>query len=372
MDIDLEPLAAQFRRFADADGRDDPLYVALATAIAAEPELLALLTHAAAGQRKPVLLLAALHDRILAGGAAGHPLAGWYASVGGTRAPDAELPALLLDFARAERAALIATLATRTTQTNEIGRCAVLWPALQALAARSGRQDLALFDFGCSAGLNLGVDRYRYRYRYGYGGEVRGAAAVDGVPTIRCEQRGTVPLPPDLRPRLVARAGADIAPVDLADAARRRWLRACLWPGDAERARRLEQAIARRGDWPLIRTAAGLDALEAWLGALPAGAQPVLFNSWVLAYFDHAARAAHRARVHALIERRGLAWISAEASAAAPLGATPPVPEGESPGSATLWTLQWRGATGAVESAALAWSHPHGRWVEWLDARSYC
>jgi hypothetical protein len=356
----LDRWAAQYRDFAELECPQDPLYVAICRAVAAAPELLALMAQAPATQRRPNLLLAALHERVLAG--TDHALAAYYASVGGERAPDAELPALLRDFVRRHEAVIVDHLRSRSTQTNESGRCAVLWPALQALAARTGAQDLALLDLGCSAGLNLGVDLYRYDYGDGF---QRGAPAGPQRPTIRCDWRG--PRPPAAPPwRLVSRLGLDPAPVDLADPDALRWLQACLWPGDRERAARLAQAAALlrlRPDVALRRAADCLAEVEPWLDGLPAGVQPVLFNSWVLAYFEPAALARYQATMARLTATRGLAWLSAEAPTACPpaLAAAPPLPAGASAGSATLWTLQWRGG---IE--ALAWSHPHGRWLEWL------
>lgn len=365
--VDATPLAAwaaQFERFAAFECTQDPLYVAICRAAAASPQLLALMAHAPATQRRPNLLLAALHERVLAGVA--HPLSGYYASVGGERAPDAELPVLLHDFVRRHEAAILAHLQTRSTQTNESGRCAVLWPALGALAARTGAQDLALLDLGCSAGLNLGVDLYRYDY----GAGLQLGATADGTerPLIRCDRRG--PRPVRVAPpwRLVSRLGLDPAPVDLGDVQSLRWLQACLWPGDRERAARLAQAAALlrgRPDVTLRRAADCLAEVEPWLDSLPSGVQPVLFNSWVLAYFEPPALARYQAEMERLTATRGLAWLCAEALAASPtaLAERPPLPAGESAGSATLWTLQWRGG---IE--ALAWSHPHGRWLEWLAA----
>ena len=370
----LDELARRFSRFAEIDGRDDPLYMALARSIAERPELLALMAHAPETQRLPVLLLAALHERILSG--ADHGLAAYYPSVGGRRAPDEALPLALLRFVAAERDALVATLRSRRTQTNEIGRCAVLWPALQALCGRLRAaggpvpQDLALFDFGCSAGLNLGVDAYGYR------DEARSwGAAGSQAPQIATTWRG--PLPDALlgspRFRIAARMGCDLAPIDPASPREALWLQACLWPGDAQRRERLRAALtqaAQRRDRRVVSDD-GLTLLAAWLDELAAAAAtrtavPVLFNAWVLAYFDTAALARHRARVEQLVLERGLAWISAEAGARSPLDAPPPCPDGESPGSATLWTLQWRDAQGRRRSEALAWSHPHGRWIQWL------
>ena len=367
MEDDLGRIAHHFSRFAETDGADYALYQAIAAVIAGDPDLLALLLEAPPTQRKPVLLLAALHDRILAG--APHPLAAYYASVGGTRSPDGELASQLRDFVRREDAALRTLVRSRTTQTNETGRCAVLRPALQSLATRLGgtRQtpaELALFEFGCSAGLILGVDRYAYD---------DGVVAVPGesaqAPLIRTAWRGERPaaLLDEPRWRAPHRMGVDLQPIDPEDAEAARWLRACLWPGDADRRERLDRALAdaRRHPVPLRRSEDGLSVLERWMDELPPGVTPVIVNVWVLAYLDAASLKTHVARIGQLVRDRGLAWISGEVGKLAPLPSPPDCPAGESPGSGTLWTLQWRDG-GEVRTEALAWSHPHGRWIEWL------
>lgn len=352
--------AAQFRQFAAVECPQDPLYVAICLAVADAPELLALLDHAPATQQRPNLLLAALHERVLAG--VRHPLTAYYPSVGGDRLPDAALPGLLLDFACAQQPVLIEHLKRRSTQTNEIGRCAVLWPALQHIADLTARQDLALLDFGSSAGLNLGVDAYHCDY----GQFSFGAAAAADRPSVRCEWRSQVVPPAGAPWRLVKRLGLDLAPVDVHDEAATRWLRACLWPHDRERARRLDLALAcaRAANWPVAQADDGLAAVARWLDGLPGEAQPVLFNSWVLAYFEPAARAAFQAQMARWVTERGLVWLSAEAPDLRPPGLVLPTAQagGE---SATLWTLQWA-ADGRLQQAALAWSHPHGHWVHWL------
>ncbi len=360
--MSLSP-AEQFRQFAERECPHDPLYQAICRQVGASPDLLTLLGEAPPTQRKPVLLLAALHERVLAGVA--HPLTAYYASVGGARAPDAELPALLLDFVAQQREFLLGSLRSRNTQTNEIGRCAALWPALQAIAARCGNPDLALFDFGSSAGLNLGVDDYRYDY----GDFQRGTPAGAGRPLIQCEWRGEAAPPPEASGfRLVERLGTDLSPIDLQDELAVRWLRACLWPSERERATRLDQAIAlaRAASHRVQASRAGLDLLRDWLEQLPHGVQPVLFNSWVLFYFDREAWQSHVDAVAALVRERGLVWLNAELpSLHAPGLARPAAPPDE--GSATLWSLQWAEA-GELRHEALAWSHPHGRWLQWLTA----
>lgn len=354
-------LAEQFRHFAERECPHDPLYQAICRCVADAPPLLALMAQAPPTQQKPVLLLAALHERILAG--ASHPMAAYYPSVGGGKAPDDELPAVLMDFAAQQQPALLASLRCRSTQTNEIGRCAALWPALQAIAAQREGQDLALFDFGCSAGLNLGVEQYRYDY----GSFQRGAAAEAGRPLIRCEWRGDASPPQEAAGfRLVERIGMDPSAIDLGDEDEVRWLRACVWPSEHERAARLDQAIqlAREAGHRVHKAESGLDMLRAWLDQLPPGAQPVLFNSWVLFYFGAEDLQRHIEAVATLVRERGLIWLNAELPAShAPGLVRPTALPGEA--SVTLWSLQWAEA-GQLQHRALAWSHPHGRWLQWL------
>ncbi|MBV8122572.1 MAG: DUF2332 domain-containing protein [Burkholderiaceae bacterium] len=369
---ELRQWADLFRRFASHDGRDDPLYRAVSAIVAESPGLLALLAEAPATQRLPVLWLAAVHERVLAAGPGASELAAYYPSVGGQRAPDAVLSAALHRFVDAEHAALVDHLRRRATQTNEIGRCAVLRPALQAISERTGRPRLALFDFGCSAGLNLAVDRYGYTYRHTCPSAQSQIATEGSDPDLRlvCHLRGAVDPQAWREPTwtLAARAGADLAPILADDLAGQRWLEACLWPHDAARRSRLRAGLRLIRDLAPTLTASedGLGVFERWLTGLPADVQPVLFNSWVLAYFDAAALARYHARALALVEQRGVAWVCAEMGSRSALQLAPACPDGESPGSATLWALHWRQADGRRRDEALAWSHPHGRWMQYL------
>ena len=70
---------AQFRAFADTDGRTAPLYARLAAGAADDPEVLSLLDPAPALQQRTVLLLASVHHLVLAD--PGADLARWYPSV---------------------------------------------------------------------------------------------------------------------------------------------------------------------------------------------------------------------------------------------------------------------------------------------------
>lgn len=360
-----DELAALLRRFGRQECGREPLYVALCERAAVDARALALLAEAPPEQRKANLLLAALHERVLAGAAP--ELAAYYPSAGGHRTPDAALAAALAACLEREWPVLVRHLRERATQTNEVGRCAALWPALGAVAAASGNASLALLDFGCSAGLNLGVDACALRYRDDDGRPHDRGAPRDGLRAeVEALWLGDAPLPPAAGWRLAVRDGIDPAPVDVRDPDGLRWLQACLWPHDAARRERLARAAAQLPALPhrLMRAADCIAAIEPWLAALPAGVQPVLLTSWVLYYLNEAELARLRATVDRLGRSHRLAWLCGELPHLSARGAVPPPPPLPPDGAAasqTLWTLQLDG-----RQRALAWSHPHGRWVHWL------
>lgn len=346
-------LSAWFEHFAEAECSDAPLYQAICRVVAGDPALLDLLGGASEEQQRPNLWLAAVHERLLAGAA--HPLRDYYDTVGGARAPDDALEACLRDFVHVHDAALRERMRTASTQTNEVGRCAVLWPALHAVAGRVGNPRLALLDVGCSAGLNLGVDVYA------------GTTGAAGGPMLQARRIGERHPPTTGSVQIVQRLGIDPAPVDVADDGAVRWLRACLWPGDAPRAERLRQAVAlaRQHRWPVQRVADCTAFIADWLASVPAGVQPVVFNSWVLAYFEPGALARHIAAVTGLVRRTGAVWLSAEGPATR-IGGPPAPAATAATANGTLWTLARRAGDG-VSFEHLARSHAHGRWIEWLE-----
>ncbi|MGM9481512.1 DUF2332 family protein [Roseateles sp. NT4] len=368
----LQDLSALLTQFGREGCSQEPLYVALCAVAAADDRALALLAEAPPEQRKVNLLLAALHERVLAGAAP--ELAAYYPSAGGHRPPDAGLAAALSACLAREWPTLLHHLRHGATQTNEIARCAAIRPALDAAARATGARHLALLDLGCSAGLNLGVDQYVLRYR-GDDGRVheRGPAADGRRAEIESRWVGAAPLPEAADWRLTLRHGLDPAPVNPADAEGLRWLQACLWPHDAARRERLARAAAQVAALPvsIVQADDCIAAIEPWLARLPAGVQPVLLTSWVLYYFGAADLARLRATVDRLALSHGLVWICGELphlsaqDVAAP--ALPELPPGEVASSATLWTLR-RAAAGRPLEQALGWSHPHGRWVAWAAA----
>ncbi len=365
--VDAAALGHNFRIFAEAECEAEPLYAALSHAIATQDDVLALLLQTPYPQRRPVLLFAATHDLLLAGCA--HPLADFYRTCvdddGAPRGDVDEAGGLFADFCRVQRDALVESLTQRTVQTNEIGRSAVLRLALATLPPD---RPIALIDVGCSAGLNLLVDRYRYAFGLP-DGAVRAIGPAGDV-VIRAAMVDDLPFGDRARamPTIAQRFGLDLVPLDVRDDRDARWLRACTWPSDAERHARLAGALAlarhitldlRRGDADR-RLPGILDAIEPTV-------RPVLFHSWVVSYFDQEAKRRFVDAARAMVVERDGAWISAEGPGVVP---GLPVPSleadaGATRREATLWHITTRDGDAAA-GRVVARSHPHGRWIEWL------
>ncbi len=198
----------------------------------------------------------------------------------------------------------------RATQTNEVGRCATLIPALGMVAAQEERP-LALIEVGPSAGLCLLPDLYSYSYD--------GAAPLGtGSPLLRCSTTGSPPLPRHL-PEIAWRAGVDLNPLDGTDPETVAWLRALVWPGQHDRLERLDAAlltlaalkdgtIPSSAGAPLILTGDLNDRISDLVDAAPKDTVPVVMNSAVLAYLDEPRRALFAETIAGL----GCRWISNE------------------------------------------------------------
>ena len=188
---------------------------------------------------------------------------------------------------------------SRRTQTNEVGRCAVVLPALPL-------GPLALVEVGASAGLCLLLDRFYYEF-----GTTTIGVASSPV-HVRCALAGPAPLPAGL-PTIVWRRGLDIHPIDVHDDDAVRWLLACVWPDHRERRRRLEGAIAlARLQPPLVSAGDLVDELPALLAQAPGDTRLVVFHSAVLTYVSPDRRQAFADVLAEASGRREVVWVSNE------------------------------------------------------------
>ena len=347
---DLAELSRRFSEFAGHATPRAPLYARLAAEAADTPAVLEVLQHAPEQHQLPVLLFAAVHHLLLAG--RGEALARHYPNLTSSPAngdPGAPFRRFVADHAED----LAAIVASRSTQTNEVGRCAQFLPALAMLDAEVG--ELAHVDVGTSAGLNLLLPRYRYVYEPG------GTLGPDSPITITCATTGGPPIPRSM-PRVVHSLGVDASPIDVADEDEVRWLEACVWPDQADRFARLVAAIdlARRAGVN-VRRGDAVESLEELVTEARNYAHPVVTNSWVLNYLSHEQRLAYVAELDRLGAEHDLSWVIAESPA---VTEGLPVLTTDPPEDITVLSLvRWR--NGARTAKRLATVHPHGYWMRW-------
>ncbi|GAA1949314.1 DUF2332 domain-containing protein [Catenulispora subtropica] len=368
--------ADSFRRFATMEAAvSSPLYAALAEQIAGDERLRDVFE--AAGDRHVALVFAVVH-RVLADHV-DDPLAAYYASLGGDRAPDAELPKVFEAFVLGHRDRIQELLATRDTQSNEPLRAAQLRPAFGWAQAGLGRS-LGLIEVGTSAGLLLYPDRYGYEYAFGDGSvlEQPPAAGSDPrdtvqAPVLRCPVRGSATaktLAPlvtkDLR--ISSRVGLDLNPLNPADAETRAWLRAQVWPEEADRRSRLDAALVLAARYPArLRKGDALDILPTAVGMVSAPAVPCVFVSNALAHFSDDARAGFVELIRGLGSRQDLVLILKEPdSVGLGLFTRRPAADPSAPRVESLGAVLYQ--AGRERCFVLGTAGPHGAWLDWAPA----
>ncbi len=365
------PLADHFRGLAATVERDGGLiYPAICRGVADDARVLSLLDDTPLPQRRPLLMLAAVHFLLLSG--VDHPLAAYYDTVADVRgttfdASSGNVVAVFTAFCEEHRRELEHVIGTRTTQTNEVGRCTALLPGLCHIASLYDQDaPISLLDLGTSAGLNLLFDDYAYTYRSASGDGVRTAGSSSSAVSIECSARDDVSSMPELRlPTMGARVGLDLSPLDPFSDDDVLWLLACQWPDNPARFGRLRGALSnvRGSDNPPRLEQGDMVTDLPRVAASIAGTTPlVVFHSWVAAYLDEGQQRTLAAEVHALGATRPVHHLYCETPFETPGLPTPPSPvRREGPDLATA--LVHIGPRGEPER--LADTHPHGYWIRW-------
>jgi hypothetical protein len=235
---------------------------------------------------RTLLTLAALRHDALAEGPS-HPL--FDAIAADEPRASAATEAALLAALAPDRLGFWITLRSRRIQTNETSR-ALIWLWTAALGGcDERRRPLAIADIGASAGLNLTAEWLPLSWQRDGGGTIARATRLD----------------------MRARVGFEPRPIDVARAEDQRWLRACIWPGQEARAKRLDAAIdafQKTAPAPDLRpkrassAVADLEALSARVG--PRGLV-IAYQSLIRDYLGVAERDAYEAGM--------LAWLGAGA-----------------------------------------------------------
>lgn len=248
------------------------------------------------------------------------------------------------DFVRAQRGEVEERLRTRRVQTNEVRRCAYLWPALAHAAAHFPDQPLALVEVGTSAGLNLLWDRYRYSYGSGREYGDPGAAVL-----IESSFRGARPAELEApMPPVSHRIGLDLNIVDATDPAEAAWLRALIWPEQADRRKLFEAALAERRRATLdLREGDGFARLPELARELPAESVMTVYHTHVANQIPPEDREAVRRTIAEIGRGRDVIHVF----------------------NNILPTLHLTAfAKGREIDESLARTDGHARWIEWLAA----
>ena len=321
---ELAAIARRYERFAASEARgSSPIYEQLALAVAGSTELLAFLQSVPWERRQPNLFLAAVRH------------------VSGVPRDRSEME----DIVRSRAYRIREVMLSRTTQTNEPARCAVLLPALAGL-----RQPMALVEVGASAGLCLLPDRYGYNYGTHIIEPASRGPAV--APIFQCMASPGTPLP-IAQPKVGWRCGLDPNPLDVNSKTAMAWLETLVWPGHESRAQNLRAAIEiARADPPEVRRGDLRADLHVIAALAPRDLQLVVYHTAVLGYI---ASPSDRDAFAKTVRQTGAVWISNEVPSVFPklAKAAPPPP---SPGHFLL----------TVNGKPVAWTSPHGQSIEWF------
>mgnify|MGYP001390973148 CR=1 FL=1 len=372
----------------------------------------------AAAERPPfdvtLLLMAALHRDVLAGEPAAAELGRYYTTAEVTpvarpptndhRPPSEKAPPLaavsglpsaviLRATILARRDALGEFIRTANVQTNETGR-GLVW--LLPVACM-GWDAVHLVELGASAGLNLVADRRVYRLadaaepsrtqlQLGAGAPpqfttlVRGGAArpptAEATPVARTPPEVATPLAAvvgrrsavDL-PTILSRTGGDVRPFQLRDAEDELTLASYIWGDQAQRMARLCEGIAalrsvERSAAPVHLAPLNLpDELPRFLTnelPRPLDAPVVIYNTVVTLYLpDRGASLRGMVAEWAARQSVPVLWLQWE-----PSRDGPPPPEREW----MAWTADyWPNDGRPARCSRLAWVHPHGTALEWVE-----
>jgi hypothetical protein len=330
---------------ADAKRTGSEIYARLAGGVGGDEELRELAARAKPGQPHANLLFGAVHFLLLRG--AQHPLRDFYPDLnGGHTKTDDPFP-VFRDFVRVHRAQLEPLISTRVTNTNEVGRSAVLHAGFRALAAEAG-EPLNLIEIGPSAGLNLIWDRYGVSYNRD--GKTVASIAPDAPLVIQCELRGDKIPPAAATPRVGKRMGLELNPVDLSNADDRDWLRALMWPDQISRLERLDKAISLfRENKPEIRGGDALALLPGALRDMPENETVCVYHTIAVYQFSRQMKQS----LHDILTVAGLrrpVWrLSFEAESW----------DGRCP----ITLIRYH--DGTRDERELGHAHPHGTWLEW-------
>ncbi len=339
----MDDLAERFRAWGKlAADLGSALYAQLAADVAEDDDMLALAAQKMAGQPPENMLFAAVHDLLLRGTPS--PLRAYYPNLSDHPQPVAEAYPAFRSFCDSQRAAIVALLQTRRTQTNAVRRCTFLRPAFQYVAQQLEGRPFAQIEVGCSAGLNLHWDRFGYRYGDLASGN-RDAAVV-----LQAALRGDGVPPLAVSPSVFGRIGIDLNPLDSNNEDDVTWLNALIWPEHAQRRDLLRGALTVAQQHPVtIVQGDAIAEIERLAARFPPELPLLVYHSFVMYQVSAEMQRQFLSRLDQIAQTRSLFCVDAGQQGTA-------TPE--------LQLYSW--PNGIRNKLTLAEMDPHGRWLRWL------
>ncbi|AND41465.1 DUF2332 domain-containing protein, partial [Cytobacillus oceanisediminis] len=271
-----EALSRTFLTFAERECKGSSLlYEYLSNKIARDDGLLEICSNAPEGQPIPNLLFGAVHFLLLKG--MEHPLKEYYPSIVNNPKSYNESFELFKDFCFKYRDEIESILKTRLVQTNEVRRCAYLYPAFCTIYEKA-KKPLYLVEIGTSAGLQLLWDKYSYSY-----GQNNIYGSIDSKLNITAEIKGEItPILHSTPPPVSARIGLDLNTIDLNDIEENLWLKSLIWTEHSERLFMFEEAANYIKENPIsLIDGDGISLLSKYVEKVPKESVICIFHTHV-------------------------------------------------------------------------------------------
>ncbi|ALX48460.1 DUF2332 domain-containing protein [Lentibacillus amyloliquefaciens] len=270
-------LSQRFYNFANMECKDSSeLYEFLSLKISKDDEILELCSAAQNGQPVPNLLFGAVHYLLLKG--SDHPLKTYYPSrVDSPKNIDSGTFVCFKEFCRAYKDEIVSILRSKLVQTNEVRRCAYLYPVFSYIYHKT-KKPLSLIEIGTSAGLQLLWDKYSYTYGTD---QIFGDKSSRVHITSEIKGKNTPSLPLE-SPPVASKIGLDLYISDLRNSEDYLWLKSLIWPEHQNRLALFENAAECLKDNPVeLIEGDGIALLEDVVETRPEDTAICIFHTHV-------------------------------------------------------------------------------------------
>lgn len=223
-------LSLRFKNFSNIECKDSSeLYEFLSLKVSEDDDMLELCSEAQSGQPVPNLLFGAVHYLLLKGKE--HQLKEYYPSITNPqRKIENKTFGSFKEFCNVFRNDIISILKSKLIQTNEVRRCAYLYPIFSLVYSKV-EKPLLLIEIGTSAGLQLLWDKYSYSY-----GTDDTYGDKNSSVHITSELKGeNTPLFLPKSPPVASKIGLDLHICDLRNSEDYLWLKSLIWTEHQER-----------------------------------------------------------------------------------------------------------------------------------------